>query len=111
MPGDDRSATYPDGVSAVGDLLQSYVDAPIAREMLGWYLLKDESRLRGEAEFAVDVAKRLGLAGELDRARIELPRARQEMFVGAGGADGVCVAVRSRTRAYWSRTVGMGSAS
>jgi hypothetical protein len=106
----DRSATYPDGVSAVGELLQSYVDAPIAREMLGWYLLKDESTLKSEAEFAVDVAKRLGLAGELE-GRIELPRARQEMLVGAGGADGVCVAVRSRTRAYWSRTAGMGSAS
>jgi len=79
----------------------------IAREMLGWYLLKDGATLVGEAEFAalrserpddvdvlitlalarsdaglqdaalaafdeaVEVARRLDLASELDRARIE----------------------------------------
>jgi tetratricopeptide (TPR) repeat protein len=87
----------------------------IAREMLGWYLLKDGSTLDGEAEFAalrterpddvdvlvtlaharsdaglqdaalaafdeaVDVAKRLGLAGELDRARIERRAEREHV--------------------------------
>lgn len=87
----------------------------IAREMLGWYLLKDGSTLDGEAEFAalrierpddvdvlitlgharsdarlqdaalaafdeaVDVARRLGLAGELDRARIERRAEREHV--------------------------------
>jgi hypothetical protein len=87
----------------------------IAREMLGWYLLKDGSTLDGEAEFAtlraerpddvdvlvtlaharsdaglqdaalaafddaVDVAKRLGLAGELDWARIERRAEREHV--------------------------------
>jgi tetratricopeptide (TPR) repeat protein len=87
----------------------------IAREMLGWYLLKDGSTLDGEAEFAalrtrgpgdvdvlmtlglarsdaglqdaalaafdeaVDVAKRFGLAGELDRARIERRAEREHV--------------------------------
>jgi tetratricopeptide (TPR) repeat protein len=87
----------------------------IAREMLGWYLLKDGSTLTGEAEFAalrterpddvqvlvtlgharsdaglqdaalaafdeaVEVAKRLGLAGELERARIERRAEREDV--------------------------------
>jgi hypothetical protein len=87
----------------------------LAREMLGWYLLKGGSMVDGEAEFAalrsewpddvnllitlglarsdaglrdaalaafdeaVEVAKRVGLAGELDRARIER-RAEREHF-------------------------------
>jgi hypothetical protein len=87
----------------------------IAREMLGWYLLKDGSTLAGEAEFAglrtewpddvqvlvtlgharsdaglqdaalaafdeaVEVAKRLGLAGELERARIERRAEREDV--------------------------------
>ncbi len=87
----------------------------VAREMLGWYLLKDGSMLDGEAEFAalrterpddlqvlitlgharadaglqdaalaafdeaVEVAKRLGLAGELDRARIQRRAEREHV--------------------------------
>jgi hypothetical protein len=87
----------------------------IAREMLGWYLLKSGSVVGGEAEFAalraerphdvhvlvtlaharsdaglqdaalaafdeaVDLAKRLGLAGELDRARIERRAEREHV--------------------------------
>lgn len=86
----------------------------IAREMLGWYLLKDGSTLDGEAEFAtlrserpddvdvvitlaharsdaglpaaalaafdeaVEVARRLDLASELDRARIERRAERED---------------------------------
>jgi tetratricopeptide (TPR) repeat protein len=170
----DWSATYPELMSAVDELLQSYVDATdlqeaaaalddlapsselpaqllgdcyddlaeaaanddeyalaarlqrralqlgcrrpqLAREMLAWYLLKGGSMLDGEAEFAalrterpddvnllitlglarsdaglqdaalaaldeaIEVAKRLGLAGELDRARSER-RAEREHF-------------------------------
>jgi tetratricopeptide (TPR) repeat protein len=95
----------------------------IAREMLGWYLLKDGSTLEGEAEFAalraewpddvdllvtlaharsdaglqdaalaafdeaVDVAKRLGLAGELDRARIERRVEREHVGLPLDGDD------------------------
>ncbi|MGH2920130.1 MAG: SEC-C metal-binding domain-containing protein [Solirubrobacteraceae bacterium] len=87
----------------------------LAREMLGWYLLKDGSTLDGEAEFAIlrterpddvdvlltlgsarsdaglhdaalaafdeamDVAKRRGLAWELDRARIERRAEREHV--------------------------------
>ena len=87
----------------------------LAREMLGWYLLKGGSMLDGEAEFAamrserpddvyllitlglarsdaglqdaaldaldeaVEVAKRLGLAAELDRARIERRAEREHV--------------------------------
>jgi tetratricopeptide (TPR) repeat protein len=170
----DRSSTYPGVVSAVDELLRSYVDAPgleeaaaaldalapsddlpaqllgecyddlaeaaagddeytlaarlqrravqlgcrypkIAREMLGWYLLKEGSTLDGEAEFAalraawpedvdvlitlglarsdaglqdaalsafdeaVEVAKRLDLVHELDRARIERRAEREHV--------------------------------
>ena len=87
----------------------------LAREMLGWYLLKSGSVVGGEAEFAalraerpddvhvlvtlaharsdaglqdaalaafdeaVDLAKRRGLAGELDRARIERRAEREHV--------------------------------
>jgi hypothetical protein len=90
-------------------------DPKIAREMLGWYLLKDGDTVEGEAEFAavraewpddvnvlvtlaharsdagfqdgslaafdeaVELGKRLDLAGELDHARIERRAEREHV--------------------------------